>query len=80
MEDRVTGTVKWFSERKGYGFITREEGKDLFVHFSGIRAGGPRSLNEGDKVEFAIEQDQRGPRATDVVVTEAAPSQSFGRY
>jgi CspA family cold shock protein len=77
---RGNGTVKWFNGGKGYGFITREEGKDLFVHFSGIRAGGPRSLNEGDKVEFAIESDQRGPRATDVVVTEAAPVQSYGRY
>jgi CspA family cold shock protein len=79
-EQRGVGTVKWFNGGKGFGFITRDEGKDLFVHFSGIRAGGPRSLNEGDKVEFAIEQDQRGPRATDVVVTEAAERQSFGRY
>ena len=77
-EQRGSGTVKWFNAGKGYGFITRDEGKDLFVHFSGIRAGGPRSLNEGDKVDFAIEQDQRGPRATDVVVTESAPRQSFG--
>jgi len=79
-EDRVTGTVKWFSDRKGYGFIEREEGKDVFCHFSGIRAGGPRSLNEGDKVEFSIETDSRGPRATDLVVTEAAPRESFSRY
>jgi CspA family cold shock protein len=77
-EERTTGTVKWFSERKGYGFITREEGKDVFVHFSGIRPGGPRSLNEGDKVEFSIETDQRGPRAVDLIVTEAAPRQSYG--
>ena len=79
-ESRGTGTVKWFSAGKGYGFITRDEGKDVFVHFSGIRAGGPRSLNDGDKVEFSIETDQRGPRATDLVVTEAAPRQSFSRY
>ena len=79
-ESREAGTVKWFSERKGYGFITRDEGKDVFVHFSGIRAGGPRSLSEGDKVEFSIETDQRGPRATDLVVTEAAPPPSFDRY
>ena len=71
--ERITGTVKWFSAGKGYGFITRDEGKDVFVHFSGIRVGGPRSLNEGDKVEFSIETDQRGPRAHDVVVTEAGP-------
>ena len=76
-ESRVNGTVKWFSDGKGYGFITREEGKDVFVHFSGIRAGGPRSLSEGDKVEFSIETDQRGPRATDLVVTESAPRQSY---
>jgi len=76
-ESRVNGTVKWFSDGKGYGFITRDEGKDVFVHFSGIRAGGPRSLSEGDKVEFSIETDQRGPRATDLVVTESAPRQSY---
>ena len=79
-ESRETGTVKWFSDRKGYGFITREEGKDVFVHFSGIRAGGPRSLGEGDKVEFTIETDDRGPRATDLTVIEAAPRQSFDRW
>ena len=73
MEDRVTGTVKWFSERKGYGFITREEGKDVFVHFSGIRAGGPRSLNEGDKVEFDIVEGPKGPQASNV---EKAGSQT----
>jgi CspA family cold shock protein len=72
-EDRVTGTVKWFSDGKGYGFITREEGKDVFCHFSAIRVGGPRSLNEGDKVEFSIENDARGPKAADLVVLEAAP-------
>jgi CspA family cold shock protein len=78
-ESRVNGTVKWFSDGKGYGFITRDEGKDVFVHFSGIRAGGPRSLSEGDKVEFSIETGDRGPSATDLVVTEAAPSQSYGQ-
>jgi CspA family cold shock protein len=79
-ESRVAGTVKWFNAGKGYGFITRDEGKDVFVHFSGIRAGGPRSLNDGDKVEFSVETDQRGPRAIDLVVTEAAPAPTFGRY
>ncbi len=79
-ESRVNGTVKWFSDGKGYGFITRDEGKDVFVHFSGIRAGGPRSLSEGDKVEFSIETSDRGPNAADLVVTEGAPSPSFGRY
>jgi len=75
-EARVTGTVKWFDGRKGFGFITREEGKDVFVHFEGIRAGGPRDLNEGDKVEFTIEDSPRGPKAADLVVTEAAETSS----
>ncbi len=75
-EERLTGTVKWFSDRKGYGFVTRDEGKDVFIHYSGIRAGGPRSLNEGDKVEFSIQEDPRGPKAVDLVVTEAAPRPS----
>jgi CspA family cold shock protein len=79
-EQRITGTVKWFSDQKGYGFIARDEGKDVFVHFSGIRPGGPRSLSEGDKVEFTVEVDQRGPRAVDLVVTESAPRQDFGRW
>ena len=79
-EQRITGTVKWFSDRRGYGFIARDEGKDVFVHFSGIRPGGPRSLNENDKVEFLIETDQRGPRATDLVVTESAPRQDTSRW
>ena len=79
-EERITGTVKWFSDRKGYGFIARDEGKDVFVHFSGIRPGGPRSLNEGDKVEFTVETDQRGPKAVDLVVTEAAPVQDSPRW
>jgi CspA family cold shock protein len=75
-ESRVTGTVKWFSDRKGFGFITREEGNDVFCHHSGIRAGGPRSLNEGDKVEFSIEKNPRGDKAADLVVLEAAPMSS----
>ena len=79
-EQRITGTVKWFSDRKGYGFIARDEGKDVFVHFSGIRPGGPRSLNENDKVEFLVEIDQRGPRAADLVVIESAPRQDMSRW
>ncbi len=79
-EERITGTVKWFSDRKGYGFIVRDEGKDVFIHYSGIRAGGPRSLNEGDKVEFAIQDDPRGPKAVDLVVTEAAPRTETSRW
>ena len=79
-EERITGTVKWFSDRKGYGFITREGGKDVFCHFSAIRPGGPRSLNEGDKVEFSIENDPRGPKAADLIVLEAAPGGRSGRW
>jgi len=80
-EPRVTGTVKWFSDGKGYGFITRDNGaKDVFCHHTGIRAGGPRSLNEGDKVEFSIEKNPRGDKAADLVVTEAAPRTSYSRW
>ena len=79
-EQRITGTVKGFSDRKGFGFIEREEGKDAFVHFSGIRPGGPRSLYEGDKVEFVVEEDERGPRAVDLVVLESAPRQASDRW
>lgn len=78
--ERVEGTVKWFSDRKGYGFIVREGGKDVFIHFSDIRPGGPRSLWEGDKVEFSINEDPRGLRATDLVVTEAAERPSYSRW
>jgi CspA family cold shock protein len=79
-QERFDGTVKWFSDRKGYGFIVREGGEDVFVHYSGIRAGGPRSLYEGDKVQFAIQEDPRGPRAVDLVVTEEAPRPAYGRW
>lgn len=69
MADRVNGTVKWFNAAKGYGFISREGGKDVFVHFSAIQdaGNGYRSLNEGDQVEFTIEDSQKGPQATNVV-------------
>ncbi len=68
MADRVSGTVKWFNAAKGYGFIAWEGGKDVFVHFSAIQdsGGGYRSLNEGDKVEFSIEDSAKGPQATNV--------------
>jgi cold shock protein len=62
----ANGTVKWFSERKGYGFIEQEGGPDVFVHFSGINADGFRTLNEGDQVTFDIEQGQKGPSAVNV--------------
>jgi len=63
---REVGTVKWFSNQKGYGFIARESGDDVFVHFSAIASEGYRSLNEGDRVEFTVEQGAKGPAAVDV--------------
>jgi CspA family cold shock protein len=62
----ANGTVKWFSERKGYGFIEQEDGPDVFVHHSGINSEGFRTLNEGDQVTFEIEQGQKGPSAVNV--------------
>jgi len=62
------GTVKWFNDQKGYGFIEQEGGPDVFVHHSGIKAGGFKSLNEGDKVTFEIEQGRKGPAAVNVTV------------
>ncbi|CAG0943830.1 Cold shock-like protein CspJ [Anaerolineae bacterium] len=70
MADRITGTVKWFNASKGYGFIAHEGGKDVFVHFSAIQTEGYRSLNEGEQVEFSIEDSPKGPQA--VNVTKAA--------
>ena len=65
----ITGTVKWFNDSKGYGFITREDGeKDVFVHHSAIQSnGGYRTLNEGDRVEFDVVQGTKGPAAENVV-------------
>lgn len=62
------GTVKWFNEDKGFGFISVEGGKDVFVHFSAIAKEGFKTLKEGQKVEFSIEEGSRGPQATNVVV------------
>jgi len=61
------GTVKWFNNSKGYGFIQQDNGDELFVHFSGIKGQGFRTLREGQAVEFDIEQDPKGPRAVNVV-------------
>jgi CspA family cold shock protein len=66
MATREIGTVKWFSNQKGYGFIARESGDDVFVHFSAIQAEGYKSLAEGDKVEFAVEQGKKGLAAAEV--------------
>lgn len=64
---KVQGRVKWFNNTKGYGFIGRDDGADVFVHHSAIVADGFRSLNEGDLVEFEIAQGQKGPQAANVV-------------
>lgn len=69
MADRVTGVVKWFNATKGFGFISSEEGTDVFVHYSSIRdTGGFRSLEEGQEVEFTLGHGEKGPHAQDVVV------------
>ena len=68
MSERVTGTVKWFNGAKGYGFIAREEGDDVFVHYSAIEGQGFRNLEEGQSVEFNVEQGQKGLQATNVTV------------
>lgn len=70
MADRIQGTVKWFNAEKGYGFIERDDGDDVFVHYSEIQAGGYRSLNEGQRVEFEITQGRKGPQASGVTVVE----------
>ena len=67
MSERVTGTVKWFNGSKGYGFISREGGEDVFVHYSAIQSDGFRTLEEGQHVEFTIELGFKGPQATSVV-------------
>ena len=64
----MKGKVKWFNEKKGYGFITTEDGKDVFVHFSAIQSEGFKSLNEGDGVECEVIQGSKGPQAANVKV------------
>jgi CspA family cold shock protein len=68
MSERVKGTVKWFNGTKGYGFLAREEGPDVFVHYSAINVEGFRTLEEGQQVEFTIEDGQKGPQAADVTL------------
>jgi CspA family cold shock protein len=66
VSERVTGTVKWFNNSKGYGFISREGGEDVFVHYSAIEGEGFRSLTEGQQVEFEVEQGPKGLQAVRV--------------
>jgi CspA family cold shock protein len=66
MSERITGTVKWFNAAKGYGFIGREEGEDVFVHFSAIEAEGYRRLDKGQQVEFVVEEGPKGLQAAGV--------------
>lgn len=66
MSERETGTVKWFNDAKGFGFISRDSGEDVFVHFSEIQGGGFRSLQENQRVEFSVEPGPKGPKATAV--------------
>jgi cold shock protein len=68
MSERIMGTVKWFNGSKGYGFLAREGGADVFVHFSAIQGDGFKNLEEGQKVEFTVEKGPKGPQATNVVV------------
>lgn len=66
MDERETGTVKWFSDQKGYGFLARDAGGDVFVHYSAITGQGFRTLREGERVEFRVESGPKGPAAVDV--------------
>ena len=77
----MKGTVKWFNSRKGYGFISSEEGQDVFVHYTALSGNDDeyKTLNENDKVEFDVVDGQKGPQASNVIVTEKAPQQ-FGSY
>jgi CspA family cold shock protein len=67
MSERIQGTVKWFNGAKGYGFISRDGGDDVFVHYSAIQAEGFRKLEEGQRVEFEVEDSAKGPQAANVV-------------
>ncbi len=68
MSERIVGTVKWFNGSKGYGFISRDNAPDVFVHYSAIQGDGFRNLDEGQKVEFEVEQGAKGPQAANVTI------------
>jgi len=68
MSEKEQGTVKWFNGSKGYGFIARDTGEDVFVHYSAILADGYRSLEEGQRVEFVVTQGDKGPQASEVII------------
>lgn len=68
MANLTTGTVKWFNESKGFGFIAQESGPDVFVHFSAINSGGFKTLAEGQQVQFVVTQGKKGPQAENVTV------------
>ena len=68
MSERVIGTVKWFNASNGYGFLAREDGEDVFVHYTAIQGEGYRNLAEGQRVEFTVEQGAKGPQATNVTI------------
>ncbi len=71
----ANGIVKWFNEKKGYGFIEQEDGPDVFVHHSGINAAGFKNLKEGEQVRFDIEQGEKGPAAVNVTVVQLSVSE-----
>lgn len=70
MTDRIQGVVKWFNAEKGYGFISREQGSDVFVHYSAIQGRGYRSLEEGQRVEFELTEGPKGEQASNVMKVE----------
>ncbi|MBF0275967.1 MAG: cold-shock protein [Nitrospinae bacterium] len=70
MSSQETGVVKWFNNSKGYGFITRDQGGDVFVHFSSINADGYKTLDEGTKVQFVVGDGEKGPQAQDVTLVQ----------
>ena len=71
MSDKTTGTVKWFNESKGFGFIEQESGPDVFAHFSAITGSGFKTLAEGQRVEFTVTQGQKGPQAENIVALQS---------